>query len=231
MKTLVMAAGWPRWSPRALAAAWPQQVAPPTASPSTARCSRTATRPSCSRPRARRCGRRKRGPEERLARALRPGQGPGRGQGRLRRSCRATSPTPSQVQDLESRLVHLHGDAAGASMRAEIAKTAVRRAASRPTIEALAAWVSAESRGLRINLPQSHAEGSARATRLGKRAFFFRGGPHDFSCASLPRRGRQAHPAAGPAQPDEEPRRRHRLRGLAGLPGVAAARCGACSGG
>ena len=56
---------------------------------------------------------------------------------------------------------------------------------------------------------------------VGKRLFFFRGGPYDFACAILPRRGRQAHPPAGPAEPDAEPRRRRRLRRLAGLPRVS----------
>jgi sulfur-oxidizing protein SoxA len=50
-------------------------------------------------------------------------------------------------------------------------------------MEALAAWISAESRGMKMNLPTVHVE-ERRMVELGKRAFFFRGGPHDFSCAS-----------------------------------------------
>ena len=44
-------------------------------------------------------------------------------------------------------------------------------------------FVSAESKGQRFALPQSHPE-EQRFYELGKRAFFFRGGPMDFSCAS-----------------------------------------------
>ena len=51
------------------------------------------------------------------------------------------------------------------------------------TVAALAAWVSGASRGQRMALPQAHAE-ERRFYQLGKRAFFFRGGPMDFSCAS-----------------------------------------------
>jgi sulfur-oxidizing protein SoxA len=47
----------------------------------------------------------------------------------------------------------------------------------------LVAWISAESRGLRFNLSQTHAA-ETTAFELGKRAFFYRAGPYDFSCAS-----------------------------------------------
>jgi sulfur-oxidizing protein SoxA len=51
------------------------------------------------------------------------------------------------------------------------------------TMEGLTAWISAESRGLKFNLPQAHAD-ERKTFELGKRAFFYRGGPYDFSCAS-----------------------------------------------
>ena len=50
-------------------------------------------------------------------------------------------------------------------------------------VTALATYVAAASRGLRFNLPQSHAE-ERRMYEIGKRVFYFRGGPYDFSCAS-----------------------------------------------
>ncbi|EWS56070.1 Cytochrome c [Methylibium sp. T29] len=65
---------------------------------------------------------------------------------------------------------------------AEIAKTPFGRG-EQANMEALAAYVSAASRGLRMNLPQTHREEKVMY-ELGKRAFFFRGGPMDFSCAS-----------------------------------------------
>ena len=50
-------------------------------------------------------------------------------------------------------------------------------------VTALATFVAAESRGQRFNLPQAHAE-EKRSYEIGKRVFYFRGGTHDFSCAS-----------------------------------------------
>ena len=86
-----------------------------------------------------------------------------------------------RVQDLESRLLTCMETQQGLNA-ADIAKTPFGRA-EQANMEALAAWVSSLSRGMKMNLPQGHAE-ERRFYELGKRAFFFRGGPHDFSCAS-----------------------------------------------
>jgi sulfur-oxidizing protein SoxA len=51
------------------------------------------------------------------------------------------------------------------------------------TMEGLTAWISAESKGLKFNLSQAHAD-ERKTYELGKRAFFYRAGPYDFSCAS-----------------------------------------------
>ena len=90
-------------------------------------------------------------------------------------------PDTNKVQDLESRLLTCMETLQGLNA-AEIAKTPFGRG-EQANMEALAAWISAESRGSRMNLPQGHAE-ERRMYELGKRAFFFRGGPMDFSCAS-----------------------------------------------
>ncbi|MDH4288026.1 MAG: sulfur oxidation c-type cytochrome SoxA [Aquincola sp.] len=86
-----------------------------------------------------------------------------------------------RVQDLESRLLTCMETLQGFNA-AEIAKTSFDRG-EQETIESLAAWISASSRGQKISLPQGHAE-ERRMYELGKRAFFFRGGPMDFSCAT-----------------------------------------------
>jgi sulfur-oxidizing protein SoxA len=86
-----------------------------------------------------------------------------------------------RVQDLESRLLTCMETLQGLNA-AEIAKTPFGRG-EQANMEALAAWISAESKGQKMALPQGHAE-ERRFYELGKRAFFFRGGPHDFSCAS-----------------------------------------------
>jgi L-cysteine S-thiosulfotransferase len=86
-----------------------------------------------------------------------------------------------RVQDLESRLVTCMEALQGFN-GAEIAKTPFERG-EQANVTALATYVAAASKGLRFNLPQAHAE-EQRMYELGKRVFFFRGGPYDFSCAS-----------------------------------------------
>ena len=87
----------------------------------------------------------------------------------------------NKVQDLETRLVHCMATLQGFNA-AEIAKTPFGRG-EMANVTALATWVSAESKGLRFNLPQGH-EAERTAYEVGKRMFFMRGGTHDFSCAS-----------------------------------------------
>ena len=86
-----------------------------------------------------------------------------------------------KVQDLESRLVTCMETLQGFDGDA-IAKTRFGQG-EQVNVTALATWIAAESRGLRFNLPQGHAE-EKRSYEIGKRVFFFRGGTHDFSCAS-----------------------------------------------
>lgn len=86
-----------------------------------------------------------------------------------------------RMQDVESRLVTCMETLQGFNA-AEINKTPFGRG-EMANVTALATWISAESKGQRFALPQAHAE-EQRFYELGKRAFFFRGGPMDFSCAS-----------------------------------------------
>jgi L-cysteine S-thiosulfotransferase len=86
-----------------------------------------------------------------------------------------------RVQDLESRLLTCIESLQGLNA-AEIAATPFGRG-EQQNMEALVAYISAASRGMKMNLPASHPE-EKRFYELGKRAFFFRGGSHDFSCAS-----------------------------------------------
>ena len=86
-----------------------------------------------------------------------------------------------RVQDLESRLLtcmeHLQGFNA-----AEIAKTPFG-AGEQKTMESLVAYISAESRDMPFKLPQIHAQ-EKLMYEVGKKVFYLRGGPMDFSCAS-----------------------------------------------
>lgn len=87
----------------------------------------------------------------------------------------------AKVQDVESRLLSCMATLQGFDAT-EIAKTPFDKG-EMANVTALSTWIASESRGLKLNLPQGHAE-EKRFYELGKRAFFFRGGPMDFSCAS-----------------------------------------------
>ncbi len=108
------------------------------------------------------------------------GKGPGVVAGAFVELPRYFSDT-QKVQDLESRLVSCMSTLQGLDA-AEIAKTAFGRG-EMANVTALATWVASQSKGMVFNLPQKHAE-EQRFYDMGKKAFFFRGGTHDFSCAS-----------------------------------------------
>lgn len=86
-----------------------------------------------------------------------------------------------RVQDLESRLMTCMETLQGVDTK-EVSTRAFGKGET-ANLSALAAWISAESRGLRMNLPQSH-EKERTMYEVGKRLFFMSGGPHDFSCAT-----------------------------------------------
>ena len=90
-------------------------------------------------------------------------------------------PDTGRVQDMESRLLTCMQTLQGFDA-AEIAKTPFG-SGEQKNLEALVAWISAESKGMALNLPQSHAS-ERRAYEVGKRLFFLRAGPHDFACAT-----------------------------------------------
>lgn len=89
-----------------------------------------------------------------------------------------------KVMDVESRLVHCMVTLQGAKREDFKASTAFSGEGAKATmIEDLVAYVYDESRDITINVPQNHAAEKAAYTR-GKQAFYFKGGPYDFSCAS-----------------------------------------------
>jgi len=122
----------------------------------------------------------KRGPKNASLEQCDLGKGAGKVKGAFVELPRYFADT-KRVQDLESRLLTCMETLQGFSA-AEIAKTPFGRG-EQTNIEGLVAWISAESRGLRFSLPQGHAE-ERKMLELGKRAFFYRAGPYDFSCAS-----------------------------------------------
>jgi sulfur-oxidizing protein SoxA len=122
----------------------------------------------------------RRGPKNASLEACDLGQGPGVVKGAFTTLPRWFADT-QRVQDLESRLLTCMETLQGLNAK-EIAATPFGRGEQR-NMEGLVAWISAESRGLRFDLPQSHPQ-ERLMYEAGKRVFFFRAGTHDFSCAS-----------------------------------------------
>ena len=86
-----------------------------------------------------------------------------------------------RVQDLESRLLTCMQELQGFDAQ-EIANTPFGRG-EQSNVTALATWIAAESKGMKLNLPQVHIE-ERKMYEVGKRLFFMRGGSHDFACAT-----------------------------------------------
>ena len=90
----------------------------------------------------------------------------------------------NQTMDLESRLVHCLVTLQGANKADFNAKTVYSGEGQKASmVEDLVAYIYDESRNMVINVPQNHAAEKAAYAR-GKDAFYFKGGPFDFSCAS-----------------------------------------------
>jgi len=122
----------------------------------------------------------KRGPKNVSLEKCDLGKGPGVVKGAFVELPRHFADT-NKVQDLESRLVTCMETLQGFN-GAEIAKTAYGRG-EQANVTALATWIAAESRGMKFNLPQGNTQEQVMY-EVGKRLFFMRSGPHDFSCAS-----------------------------------------------
>ncbi|WP_026224810.1 sulfur oxidation c-type cytochrome SoxA [Methyloversatilis thermotolerans] len=108
------------------------------------------------------------------------GQGPGVVKGAFVGLPRYFADT-GRVQDLESRLLTCMETLQGIPAD-EVAKTPFGKGEQK-NIEALVAWISAESRGMKFNVPMQHPE-ERRMYEIGKRVFNYRSGPHDFGCVT-----------------------------------------------
>lgn len=122
----------------------------------------------------------KRGPKNASLEACDLGKGPGVVKGAFVELPRFFTDT-KRVQDLESRLVSCMETLQGFNGK-EIAATPFGKG-EQNNVTALATYVAAESKGMQFNLPQAHQQEKVMY-EVGKRLFFQRGGPHDFSCAS-----------------------------------------------
>ena len=123
----------------------------------------------------------KRGPKGASLERCDLGKGPGVVQGAYAELPRYFADA-DRVMDLETRLAHcmvaLQGFSAG-----EVTARPYGDGTRRSDFESLAAYATAESRGARMNVPASHPK-EREAFRVGEKIFYFRGGPHDFACAT-----------------------------------------------
>ena len=89
-----------------------------------------------------------------------------------------------RVMDVESRLVHCMVTLQGFKSEEFKASTVYSGEGQKATaVEDLVAYLYDESRDAVINIPQQHAK-EKQAYQRGKQIFYFKGGTHDFSCAS-----------------------------------------------
>jgi sulfur-oxidizing protein SoxA len=92
-------------------------------------------------------------------------------------------PDAGRVMDLETRLLWCMVNQQGYS-EADATKTKFGNgSARRSDFEALAAYVSSQSQGMKMNvaLDEPHVHDMYR---LGEKIFYYRGGTHDFACAT-----------------------------------------------
>lgn len=87
-----------------------------------------------------------------------------------------------KVMDLEQRLVYCRMTLQGLS-REDAVKTPFGSTAKQSTIEPLVAYITSESRGMKMAVSIAHPL-EQRAYEAGKQIFFYRGGSHDFACAT-----------------------------------------------
>ena len=88
----------------------------------------------------------------------------------------------NKVMDLEQHLIACRTTLQGLS-QAEAVKTPFGSAGNLSIIEGLVAYITGESRGMKMAASASHPA-EKRAYEIGRQMFFFRGGSHDFACAT-----------------------------------------------
>src|SRR6188508_1162403 len=87
-----------------------------------------------------------------------------------------------KVEDLESRLVTCMVTLQGFTPE-QAKKDPFGGPGKKVAMDALVAYITAESRGMKMNVAATHPK-EIEAYELGRKMFFFRGGPHDFACAT-----------------------------------------------
>ncbi len=122
------------------------------------------------------------GPDSATLEACDLGLGPGVTAGAYARFPRYF-PDADAVMDLESRLVYCITTLQGRALKAVTSKPYSLRGDFGTELEALVTYLAAESEGATIAPEQSHPAERAMYA-LGEEIFYYRAGPHDFSCAT-----------------------------------------------
>ena len=123
----------------------------------------------------------KRGPNKASLEQCDIGLGPGKVKGAYAVLPKYFADT-DKVEDLESRLVTCMVMLQGFNYE-DAKKNPFGSPERKSDIEALVAYVTAESRGLKMNVAGNHPK-EKEAYAIGKTMFFHRGGPHDFGCVT-----------------------------------------------
>ena len=87
-----------------------------------------------------------------------------------------------KVEDLESRLVTCMVTLQGFTPE-QAKKNVFGGPGVKSDLEALVAYVTGSSRGIKMNVAATHPK-EIEAYEIGKRIFYHRGGPHDFACST-----------------------------------------------
>ena len=87
-----------------------------------------------------------------------------------------------KVEDLESRLVTCMVALQGFTAE-QAKKDPFGSPGKKVPMDALVAWIASESRGMKMSVATNHPK-ETEAYELGRKIFFFRGGTHDFACAT-----------------------------------------------
>ena len=91
-------------------------------------------------------------------------------------------PDSGKVEDLESRLVTCMVTLQGFKPE-DAKKDPFGGPGKKVPMDALVGYITSESRGMKMNVAASHPK-EQEAYEIGKKIFFFRGGPHDFGCVT-----------------------------------------------
>ena len=123
----------------------------------------------------------KRGPKNVSLEQCDLGKGPGVVKGAYVELPRYFADT-DRVMDLETRIVWCMVTLQGYP-DAEARKNPFGGPDRKSDIEAYVAYITSQSRGIKMGVPLNHPK-EHEAYRLGEKMFYFRGGTHDFACAT-----------------------------------------------